>query len=162
AIGKFLGVDVSAEVAVQFASLNGKTIVEVVCKRHEEPVFLRDGEKITFYARVGNATSPLNVLEQHNYIKRHFPASPSIERATIREVVKEVLSAQEDRKPQKLLTPSWGEWLTNFFRRAAAGVSPPSPPEQIESLVAIAVAQSEQQRTPAESAQIPPWLTIRT
>jgi hypothetical protein len=161
AIGKFLGVDVSAEVAIQFVSLDGKKIAEVVCKRYEEPVFLKEGDQYTFYARVGNTTRPLNVLEQHKYIKRHFPAPPSIERATIREVVKEVLSAQEVRKPLKLSTPSWGERLLNFFRKSAAGVLPPGPLEQIESLVEVAVDESEHQRT-SESTQLPPWLSVRT
>ena len=45
AIGKFLGIDVSADVAIRFVSLNGKKIAEVVCKQHEEPVFLKDGDR---------------------------------------------------------------------------------------------------------------------
>jgi hypothetical protein len=166
AVGKFLGVDVSAEVGVQFAVVDGKQVAEVACQRHAEPVFLRDGDQYTFYVRDGNSTRPLNVVEQHKYIKRHYPSSPAIIRDTIREVVHEVLSVQQDlnsRPLQKAAIPKWGEWLLDFFRRSAGGIPSARLPEQVELTQQIAIDQSERPgRARPDSSQLPPWLTVRT
>jgi hypothetical protein len=166
AVGTFLGVDVSIEVGVQFALVDGKQVAEVTCQRHAEPVFLRDGDQYTFYVRDGNSTRPLNVVEQHKYINRHYTSPPAITRAAIREVVNEVLSVQQDRKsrsPLKTAVPKWGEWLADIFRRSAAGISLARLPEQVETIRETAIDQFKRQE-PArpDSSQLPPWLTVRT
>ena len=74
AIGTYLGRHVSAEVCVRFAMIDGKQVAEVVCQKNPEPVFLKDGDKYTFYVRDGCSTRPLNAFEQHIYINKHFQA----------------------------------------------------------------------------------------
>jgi hypothetical protein len=162
AVGKFLGVDVSAEVSVQFAVVAGKQLAEVVCQRHAEPVFLKDGDQYTFYVRDGNSTRPLNVVEQHKYIRRHYTSSPTIERATIREVVNEVLTAQQYRKAdssRKIATQNWGKWLVSFFRRSTTDVSSAGLLAQDATLPQIVIDQAHQKNP---SSDLPPWLTVRT
>ena len=165
AVGNYLGVDVSTGVVVQFATIEGKQVAEVACQRHAEPVFLKDGDQYIFFVRDGNSTRPLNVVEQHKYIKRHYASSAPLERATIREVVNEVLNVQETlklRSPPKIVASKWGERLLGFFRRSAAGLPLTHPSDQLGAVQQTASDQSGQQNPQRVSNQIPPWLTVRT
>lgn len=165
AIGRFIGVEVSTEVKVRFVTIDGKQVAEVACQKHAEPVFLKDGDQYTFYVRDGNSTRPLNVVEQHKYIRLHYATSPPpIERAAIKEVVNEVLAQQalRSRGPGAIAPLRWGEWLLNIFRRSRSELAAVELREELNAIPRLDADQRRTQSTQSDSRKLPPWLTVRT
>ncbi|KHO51210.1 MAG: hypothetical protein QT05_C0045G0010, partial [archaeon GW2011_AR13] len=52
--------------------IEGKTIVEIECKKSDKPIFLKDNKDEEFFIRAGPSSVQLNGRELVEYISRRF------------------------------------------------------------------------------------------
>lgn len=67
-----LGTSSLAYVTVAFVTADGRDVCRVDVRRSPEPVYVADKQGSVFYARLGNATRPMQVDEAHRYIREHW------------------------------------------------------------------------------------------
>ena len=157
ALGLYLGVEISPEVAVAFVLTGKKDVALVSCRPHPTPVFFKDGARFEFYVRDGNSTRPLNVKESHAYIANHFSGDP------VRNVVREVL-----REEGGILFPlpeaeRRSRWSKVMFRRVMALFRKASDLDSPPSTVPVKVLPSKRHDEDiAHLHRTPWWLQVTT
>lgn len=67
-----LGPEVSPKISIDFEQVEGLYVCRVVCDQHHAPVYLRDGETLTFYVRDGNRSVPLDTRSAFSYIQEKW------------------------------------------------------------------------------------------
>jgi hypothetical protein len=71
-VAKYLGVEFSPFWRYRFQPVDGRTVAIVDIDRSPQEVFLHDGGKSEFFARVGGTTQPLDVEAAASYIQMHW------------------------------------------------------------------------------------------
>ena len=71
-IGNYLGIEFAPFWHLRFQRVDGRTVAVIDVDRSPHEVFLRDGDKTEFYARVGSTTQPLDVDAATSYISMHW------------------------------------------------------------------------------------------
>ena len=67
-ISNHLGKQLVALVHVNFATIDGKDVCWIRVEPSTSPVYLENDDAVTFYARLGNTTHPMNPKEMTDYI----------------------------------------------------------------------------------------------
>jgi len=71
-IAKSLGADLSKFIRFTLVPMDGKTVGVVQCSRASRPVYLKDGNKETFYIRNGPSSDELPASRMVDYIAEHW------------------------------------------------------------------------------------------
>ncbi len=138
AVGTYLGPSVSPEVSVAFPSVSGTVVAQIMCSKHVEPVFLKEGDQYTFYVRDGNQTRPLNVQDAHSYIRTHWTEEPAPSATSIKELVAEAI------------------------RDELGTVTPDALRAAVRSAVAESALSPTKRMGPPTGDAPPPWMSVGT
>lgn len=71
-IDAHIGIERKPQVTVSFDSLDSKVICVVRVAPSPKPVYAKDGDRLTFFVRLGNSSHPLNMEEAVTYIGEHW------------------------------------------------------------------------------------------
>lgn len=71
----YLGVEPMRHIHLKFEIISEKTIARIEVEPASQPIYVRSGGKTEFYARIGNASQPLNVEDTVRYIKSRWPVA---------------------------------------------------------------------------------------
>ena len=72
-IANAVGKEHSPYIYFTFHEVDDQDICLVATEPCHEPVYVKNGNDMTFYVRMGNATQQLNTSEAVNYISNHWP-----------------------------------------------------------------------------------------
>lgn len=136
ALSKYLGVEITPHITIEFIELEEGTVARVQCAGHHVPVYMSEGDKQEFYVRDGPATKPLGVQAAHAYIRAHWPSDQVVTREDVLELVSDAMRAAQ--------APAASGGSTT----ATAPLEPGTP------------AAEPTARRPVE--QPPPWLRVGT
>lgn len=71
-IKKYLSLEFSNNIEIDFAEKDNKKVCIVRVSRSSKPVYLKDGSSKEFYVRTGSSTNPLDIEEANNYIEMNW------------------------------------------------------------------------------------------
>ena len=67
-----MGPAVATWMHAHFEDLDGHRVLSVKCQPAKAPVYLKDGNKESFYIRTGPSTTELTTSQAHDFISRRF------------------------------------------------------------------------------------------
>jgi len=67
-----IGPQAMTQMHAHFEGYNGQRVLRVKCLPAKAPVFLKDGNKESFYVRTGPSTTELSASQSHDFIARRF------------------------------------------------------------------------------------------